>query len=126
MIRIKRLLEFERFRIGISIAVLVRKAIAMKSTTFLSALFAATILFSATRVRAVESEDAKRDERLRIELEQVDAESKQERFQEKRFQEYVTQLAAAEQADARNRPPERGIDDSKFYKSFNPTVLFTW
>ena len=94
----------------------------MKSTTFLSALFAATILFSETRVRAAESEDAKRDERLRIELEQqVDAQSKQERFQE-----YVTQLAAAAQADARNRPPERGIDDSKFYKSFNPTVLFTW
>ena len=92
----------------------------MKSTTFLSALFAATILFSETRVRAAESEDAKRDERLRIELEEVDAQSKQERFQE-----YVTQLAAAAQADARNRP-ERGIDDSKFYKSFNPMVLFTW
>jgi len=94
----------------------------MKSTTFLSALFAATILFSATRVSAVESEeDAKRDERLRIELEEVDTESKQERFQE-----YAIQLAAAAQADARNRPPERGIDDSKFYKSFNPMVLFRW
>jgi len=93
----------------------------MKSTTFLSALFAAAILFSATRVRAVESEDAKRDERLRIELEEVDTESKQERFQE-----YAIQLAAAAQADARNRPPERGIDDSKFYKSFNPMVLFRW
>ena len=93
----------------------------MKITTFLSALFAATILFSATRVIAAESKDAKRDDRLRIELEEVDAQSKQERFQE-----YVTQLAAAGQADARNRPPERGIDDSKFYKSFNPMVLFTW
>jgi hypothetical protein len=93
----------------------------MKSTTFLSALFAATIVFSETSVRAAESKDAKRDERLRIELEEVDVHSKQERFQE-----YVTQLAAAAQADARNRPPERGIDDSKFYKSVNPTVLFTW
>jgi hypothetical protein len=93
----------------------------MKSTTFLSALFAATILFSATRVRAAESENTKRDDRLRIELEEVDAQSKQERFQE-----YATQLAAAAQTDARNRPPERGIDDSKFYKSFNPMVLFTW
>jgi hypothetical protein len=93
----------------------------MKSTTFLSALFAATILFSATRVRAAESEDAKRDDRLRIELEKVDAKSKQERFQE-----YATQLAAAAQADARNRPPERGIEDSKFYTSLNPMVLFTW
>ena len=93
----------------------------MKSTTFLSALFAATIVFSATRIKAAESEDAKRDERLRIELEEVNAQSKQERFQE-----YVTQLAAAAQVDARNRPPERGIDDSKFYKSFNPMVLLTW
>ena len=93
----------------------------MKSTTFLSALFAATILFSATRVRAAVSEDAKRDERLRIELKEVDAKSKQERFQE-----YATQLAAAAQADARNRPPERGIEDSKLYTSLNPMVLFMW
>ena len=89
----------------------------MKNTPF---LFALIFLFGAPWVRASESEDAKRDERLRIELEEVNAQSKQERFQG-----YVTQLATAAQADARNRPPERGIDDSKFYKSFNPMVFFT-
>ena len=90
----------------------------MKNTPF---LFALIFLCGATWVGASELEDVKRDEQLRIELEEV-----QERSNQERFQQYVTELAAAAQADARNRPPERGIDDSKFYKSYNPMVLFTW
>jgi hypothetical protein len=90
----------------------------MKNTPF---LFALIFLFGAAWVGASELEDVKRDEQLRIELEEV-----QERSNQERFQQYVTELAAAAQADARNRPPERGIDDSKFYKSYNPLVLFTW
>jgi len=90
----------------------------MKNIIFVSLFI---VLLGAAPVKAMELDDSKDDNRLRIELKEAD-----EQINQARFQEYISELAAFAQSDVRKTPAEREVDDTKRYKPLNPMVLFSW